>query len=302
MAGFGQVLVDVTAVGINFPDGLMVQGLYQSKPDLPFIPGGEFCGVVSNLGEGCENFSIGDRVIGLSNNFGAYAEKIAIDTHSIISAPEGMSDRDAATIQLAHGTAHHALKQRGRLQAGETLVVLGAAGGTGMAAVQIGKAMGARVIAACSNEEKLALAKANGADELVNYNTQDLKVAIKEFTDGKGTDVVYDPVGGEAFLACNRAMARNGRVLVVGFASGNIPKISVNLPLVKEYDIVGVFWGSFVRHEPKVFAANLTELFGWYAGNKVQLIIEKEFPLSKAVDAIKKLMRRQVKGKLVLLP
>ena len=302
VAGPGQVLVNVKAAGVNFPEALMVQGLYQAKPNLPFIPGSEFSGTVSLLGQEVENFQVGDQVIGLSPNFGAFAEKIAINAQSLFSAPDGMPHRDGANILLAHGTAHHALKQRGRLQAGESLVVLGAAGGTGIAAVQIGKAMGARVIAACSTKGKLELAQANGADELIDYNKQDLKVAIKELTDGKGADVVYDPVGGEAFLACSRAMARKGRLLVIGFASGNIPSLPVNLPLVKEYAVVGVFWGSFVRNEPNVFASNLSELFRWYADKKVQLVIDKEFPLSETVNALKRLMRRQVKGKLVLFP
>ncbi len=300
--GPGRVLVKVEAAGVNFPEALMVQGLYQAKPDLPFIPGSEFSGTVSLLGQGVKNFQVGDHVIGLSPDYGAFAEKIAVNAQSLIPAPKGMPHRDAANILLAYGTAHHALKQRGRLRAGESLVVLGAAGGTGIAAVQIGKAMGARVIAACSTREKLELAKASGADELINYNKQDLKAAIKELTNGKGADVVFDPVGGEAFSACSRAMARKGRLLIIGFASGSIPKLSVNLPLVKEYEVVGVFWGSFVKHEPEVFASNVSELFDWYADKKVQLVIDREFPLSETVDALKILMSRQVKGKLVLLP
>ena len=302
VAGTGQVLVNVKAAGVNFPEALMVQGLYQAKPNLPFIPGSEFSGIVSVLGKGVENFQVGDRVLGLSPNFGAFAEMIALDVQSLIPVPEDMPIRDAANILLAHGTAHHALKQRGRLRAGEALVVLGAAGGTGIAAVQIGKAMGARVIAACSTVEKLGLAKSNGADELINYTEQDLKVAIKDLTGGKGADVVYDPVGGKAFSACSRAMARSGRLLVIGFASGEIPTLPVNLPLVKEYALVGVFWGSFIRHEPDVYASNLREMFDWYADGKIEIVVDEELPLSKTVDALTKLMNRKVKGKLVLYP
>jgi NADPH2:quinone reductase len=300
--GFGQVLVDVKAVGVNFPDALMVQGKYQVKPDLPFIPGSEFSGTVRVLGQGVESFQAGDRVIGLSPDFGAFAGKIALGANHLTLIPDGMPHPVAANLLLAHGTAHHGLKQRGQLQARESLVVLGAAGGTGIAAVQIGKAMGARVIAACSAEEKLALAKTNGADEVINYTKQDLTVAIKDLTGGKGADVVYDPVGGDAFDACSRAMARNGRLLVIGFASGQIPVLPANLPLVKEYALVGVFWGSFVLHEPDVYASNLRELFHWYADGKVNIAVDAEIPLNKTVDALTKLMNREVRGKLVLLP
>lgn len=298
----GELGLKVLAAGVNFPDGLLVQGLYQAKPSFPFIPGAEFCGAVESLGEGVSGFEIGQRVIGFSPNYGAYAEKTAIDARQTIPVPDNMSDADAANILCAHGTAHHALKQRSQLQPGETLVVLGAAGGTGLAAVQVGKAMGARVIAACSSEEKLAIAKANGADELINYTEQNLKDAIKELTGGKGADVVYDPVGGDAFDACTRSMARNGRLLVIGFASGTIPKLPVNLTLVKEYSVIGVFWGSFTMHEPKVFAQNMQELFGWYTDGKVHLEIDDQLPLSEAANALSKVMNRQVKGKLVLIP
>jgi NADPH2:quinone reductase len=213
-----------------------------------------------------------------------------------------MSDIDAANFMCAHGTAHHALKQRARLKAGETLVVLGAAGGTGIAAVQIGKAMGAKVIAVCSSAEKLAIAKEHGADELINYTETDLKASIKELTGGKGANVVYDPVGGDAFDACTRAMARNGRLLVIGFASGKIPTFPVNLALVKEYSVMGVFWGSFVMHEPMPFLQNMQELFGWYTDGKVSVVTDEVFPLSKTHQALSKVMNRKVKGKVVVVP
>jgi NADPH2:quinone reductase len=300
--GAGEVIIDIKAAGVNFPDGLLVQGLYQVKPPLPFIPGMEFSGVVIEQGAGAGHLPNGTRVLGLSAGTGAFAERIAIKPNTLMPIPDAMPYTDAANLLCAHGTAHHALKQRGQLQAGETLLVLGAAGGTGIAAVQIGKAMGARVIAACSSEEKLAIAKHNGADELINYSETDLKTALKELTNGKGVDVVYDPVGGDAFDVCSRAMARNGRLLVIGFASGTIPKLPINLTLVKEYSVVGVYWGSFTQHEPALFANNMKELMGWYTQGKVRLVTDREFPLSETSAALAKVMNRDVKGKLVLIP
>lgn len=300
--GKGQLRVRNHAIGVNFPDGLLVQGLYQARPDTPFVPGCEFAGVVEAIGPGTTGFEVGDRVACYTPNCGAWAEQVVLYANCAIRIPDSMPFADAACILCAHGTAHHALRQRAKLQAGETLLVLGAAGGTGLAAVQIGKAMGARVIAACSSAEKLDIAKANGADELINYSQQDLKTALKELTGGKGVDVVYDPVGGEAFDAATRCMARNGRLLVVGFASGQIPKFPVNLALVKEYAVLGVFWGSFVVHEPKVFASNMAEMFSWYEQGKVRLVLDEQLPLAQAVPALQKVMNRQVKGKVVLLP
>lgn len=302
MPGKGQLRVRNHAIGVNFPDGLLVQGLYQARPDTPFVPGCEFAGVVEELGPGTTGFNVGDRVACYTPNCGAWAEQVVLYANCALRIPENMPFADAACILCAHGTAHHALRQRAKLQTGETLLVLGAAGGTGLAAVQIGKAMGARVIAACSSAEKLAIAKANGADDLINYSEQDLKTALKELTGGKGVDVVYDPVGGDAFDVATRCMARNGRLLVVGFASGQIPKFPVNLALVKEYAVLGVFWGSFVVHEPKVFASNMVELFNWYEQGKVRLVLDEQLPLADAVPALQKVMNRQVKGKVVLLP
>jgi len=300
--GKGEVRVKVKATGVNFPDGLLVQGLYQVQPERPFIPGLEFCGEVEALGEGVKHLKIGQRLICSSRDYGGFAEKAIVNARLVMPVTDDFSDIDAANIMCAHGTAHHALKQRARLKSGETLVVLGAAGGTGIAAVQIGKAMGARVIAVCSSDEKLAIAKENGADALINYRDVDLKSAIKELTGGKGANVVYDPVGGDAFDACSRAMARNGRLLVVGFASGRIPELPVNLVLVKEYSVLGVFWGSFVGHEPMVFMQNMQELFAWYRDGKVSLVTDEVFPLSKTSEALAKVMNRQVKGKVVVVP
>lgn len=298
----GEVLIAIEAIGVNYPDGLLVQGLYQAKPPLPVIPGSEFAGVIEALGQGVENLKVGDAVIGLSGHYSAYAEKICCAASRLMPVPDGMPYTDAASLVLAHGTAHHALKQRGDLQSGETLLVLGAAGGTGLAAVQIGKAMGAKVIAACSTAEKLAVAKANGADELVNYAQDDLGAVLKELTAGKGVDVVYDPVGGKAFDQCARRMAPGGRLLVIGFASGDIPKLPVNLALVKEFALVGVFWGAFTRRSPDVFADNMRELFRWYGEGKVSLHIDCRLPLPEARDALEMVLQRRVKGKVVLVP
>lgn len=300
--GKGEVRVNVKATGVNFPDGLLVQGLYQAKPERPFIPGMEFCGEVESLGEGVKHLKVGQRLICSSQNFGGFAEQAVVNARLVMPIPNEMTDHDAANIMCAHGTAHHALKQRARLKSGETLVVLGAAGGTGLAAVQIGKAMGAKVIAVCSSAEKLEIAKAQGADELINYSEQDLKSSLKELTGGKGVDVVYDPVGGDAFDACTRAMARNGRILVIGFASGRIPEVPVNLTLVKEYSVVGVFWGSFVMHEPMVFLQNMQELFAWYKEGQVSVVTDQVFTLSQTKEALSKVFNREVKGKVVVVP
>ncbi|MBW2940001.1 NADPH:quinone oxidoreductase family protein [Zhongshania aquimaris] len=297
-----EVVVAVKAAGVNFPDALIVQGLYQDKPALPFTPGLEFAGEILSCGKDVTRLTAGTRVLGFSAGYGAYAEQVKCHATSVVAIPDDMPFVDAANLVCAHGTAQHALRQRANIQPGETLVVLGAAGGTGIAAVQIGKAIGARVIAVCSSAEKLEIAKANGADELVNYSEQDLKAELKRITQGKGVDVVFDPVGGDAFNICSRCMARNGRLLVIGFASGEIPKLPVNLTLVKEYSLIGVFWGSFTQHEPQVFANNLKELFQWYRNRQIKVITDAELPLAEAVDALQMMVERKVKGKVVLLP
>ncbi len=298
----GEVLVAVKAVGVNFPDGLLVQGKYQAQPECPFAPGSEISGDVIGLGEGVDQFAIGDRVLSLTTSFGAYAEKIILPVEVIHKIPTSMSYETGAALLAATGTAHHGLRQRGQLKAGETLLVLGAAGGTGVAAVQIGKAIGARVIAACSTEEKLAFAKSQGADEGINYNTQDLKQTIKDLTNGQGVDVVYDPVGGDAFDICSRSMAWNGRLLVVGFASGRIPELPVNLTLVKGYSVLGVFWGSFTIKQPEDHAANMRELFQWFQEGKVVPVIDKTYPLRDGIAAIKYVTGRNVMGKVIIKP
>lgn len=291
-----ELLLKVLAAGVNFPDGLLVQGLYQAKPELPFVPGMECCAEVLQAGSETSGLSVGARVICSSPKYGAFAEQLAISANNVIPVPDFIPPTEACNLLVAHGTAHHALQQRADLKAGETLVVLGAAGGTGIAAVQIGKAMGAKVIAAASSDEKLALAKANGADALINYSSENLKDAIRHHTEG-GADVIYDPVGGELFDAGVRAMQRNGRYLVIGFASGAIPKLPVNLALVKEFSLVGVFWGTFTQKEPAVFADNMRTLFDWYKDNKVSVQIDRTFTLDETATALNYVMNRNVKGK-----
>ena len=300
-AGKGQVVVDIKACGVNFPDGLIVQGLYQMKPEVPFIPGNEVAGVISEIGEGVPHLKVGQRVIALCM-LGGYAEKVACAATHVMPLPDEISFAEAAGLVTAHATAHHGLKQRANIQPGETLLVTGAAGGTGLAAVQIGKQMGAKVIAVCSTQEKLDMAKANGADILINYSEVDLKSAIKDVTNGKGVDVVYECVGGDTFHACSRSMAWNGRLLVVGFAGGTIPEFPVNLSLVKGYSVVGVFWGSFTQHQPQDFAQNMKELLTWYVQGKVKVVVDEALPLAQAKDALNKVMGREVKGKMSLNP
>jgi len=297
----GHVVVNVEAAGVNFPDGLLVQGLYQMQPDFPFVPGNEVAGTIVELGEGVSHLHTWQRVIALSN-MGGYAEKARIAATHVLPLPDAIHVNEGAALVTAHATAHHALKQRAKLQPGETLVVTGAAGGTGLAAVQIGKTMGAKVIAVCSTEEKLALAKEYGADVLINYKENDLKETLKEVTEGKGADVVYECVGGDTFHACSRSMAWEGRLLVVGFAGGEIPKFPVNLALVKGYSVMGVFWGAFTQHDPKGFAQNMQELLTWYVQGKVKVVVDEAVPLHQATQAMKKVMNREVKGKMVVVP
>ncbi len=297
----GHVVLDVEAIGVNYPDGLLVQGLYQMKPEHPFIPGTEVAGVVTEVGEGVKHLNVGQRVVAM-NMLNGYAEKILQPAQLAMPLPDSISSEEAAGLITAHATAHHALKQRAKIQPGETLLVTGAAGGTGLAAVQIGKAMGAKVIAVCSTQEKLDIAKANGADVLINYSDTDLKAAVKEATEGKGVDVVYEVVGGETFDVLSRSMAWNGRLLVIGFASGTIPKLPINLTLVKGYSLVGVFWGTFTMKEPQVFMENMIELMGWYEAGKVKVVVDEVFPLSETASALNKVMNRQVIGKVILRP
>jgi NADPH2:quinone reductase len=297
--GEGQVLVAVHAAGVNFPDTLIIQGTYQFKPDLPFSPGGEVAGVVRDIGPGVTGIRPGDRVIA-ATTWGGYAEEVVAEAKRIIPMPEGMDFSTAAAFVLTYGTSHHALKDRAALKPGETLLVLGAAGGVGLAAVEIGKAMGARVIAAASSNDKLATCREHGADETINYTSENLRERIKALTDGRGVDVVYDPVGGDYSEPALRSMAWGGRFLVVGFAAGKIPSIPLNLALLKGCAIVGVFWGAFTRNEPQRNQENLQELLAWFKAGKVHPHISATYPLERAADALHDVMDRKVKGKVVL--
>ena len=293
------VVIDVETVGVNFPDGLLVQGLYQMKPPAPFVPGMEVAGRVSAVGDKVASVRVGDRVAALLQ-LGGYAEKVGVDEGAVMKLPEGISGEDACALLVGYGTSHYALKQRGRLQAGETLCVLGAAGATGVAAVQIGKAMGARVIAVASSDAKRRIAAEAGADLVLGYDN--LKDALKDATGGKGVDVAFDPVGGEAFDVLSRSMAWDGRLLVIGFASGTIPKLPVNLTLVKSYSVVGVFWGAFTQKEPAAYAENMKELIGWHLAGKVRPVIEGVYPLTEASSVLKRVLDRGAAGKIVLKP
>lgn len=293
------VVVRPEAIGVNYPDGLLVRGLYQMKPPTPFVPGMEVAGVVEAVGSAVEKFKPGDRVAALGQ-LGGYAELVGVPQAAVFPLPPGMDAADACALMCAYGTAHHALKQRAELKPGETVAILGAAGSTGIAAIQIAKAMGARVIAVASTEEKQAVATGAGADEVIGY--ENLKDSLKDLTGGKGVDVLFDPVGGDAFDAACRAMARKGRLLVIGFASGRIPELPVNLTLVKEFSLVGVFWGSFTQNEPRTYADNMKELIGWYLEGKVKPHIEGRYPLEQAADVLSRVLDRGAVGKLVLVP
>lgn len=294
-----KVVIQAEAIGVNYPDGLLVQGLYQMKPPVPFVPGMEVAGTVVAVGEKVTSVKVGDRVAALST-LGAYAERVGADAATVMKLPDGMDGADACALLCGYGTSHYALKQRALLLPGETLCVLGAAGATGIAAVQIGKAMGARVIAVASSEAKRAIATASGADVVLGYDN--LKDALKEATGGKGVDVGYDPVGGEAFDALARGMGWGGRLLVVGFASGTIPQFPVNLALVKGFSIVGVFWGAFTQKQPADYAANMRELIGWYQTGKVKPVIEGIYPLADAPAILARVLARGASGKLILKP
>ena len=268
------MVLDIHAAGVNFPDTLIIEGKYQIKPPFPFSPGGEAAGVIASVGDKVSHLKPGDRVMGLTG-YGSFAEKIAVDASRILPIPKNMDFVTAAGFSMTYGTSMHALKQRADLKPGETLLVLGASGGVGLAAVEIGKAMGARVIAAASSAEKLEVARAAGADELINYTEVSLKDAVKELTKGQGADVIYDPVGGDLFDQAVRSINWKGRLLVVGFASGRIPEFPVNLALLKGSSIVGVFWGAFAAREPQTNRENFEELFAWFSEGKLKPLDRK---------------------------
>ena len=298
----GQVLVDVKACAVNFPDLLMIQDLYQFKPGLPFIPGSEIGGIVREVGEGVTGFAPGDRVIGSSPSVGGLAERASLMAFTMVAVPDGIELDQAAGLLYAYGTSHHALRDRAALKPGETVLVLGAAGAVGLAAVELARIMGARVMAAASSEEKLDLCRKRGADETVNYATEDLKARVRELTGGAGADVVYDPVGGAFAEPALRATARHGRYLVVGFAAGEIPRLPLNLTLLRECSIVGVFWGSFVAHEPEHHRRNVEELVGWWRSGELEPYVFNRYPLERASDALRDLAARRVIGKVVVTP
>ena len=294
-----EVLVTLKACGVNFPDTLIIQGLYQFKPALPFTPGSDIAGIVKAIGEGVKHLKVGDEVFGFVAH-GGFAEEVIVPSNACFLKPKGMDFATAASFMMAYGTSYHALKDRAQLQAGETILVLGASGGVGLAAVELAKLMGAKVIAAASSDDKLALCREYGADEIINYNTEDLKTRLKELTDGKGVDVVYDPVGGKYSEPALRSMAWEGRFLVVGFAAGDIPKIPLNLALLKGCSIVGVFWGGFVMKTPKKNMQNTIELMTLYAEKKLKPHIYGVYPLADTALALDEMMHRRVKGKIVI--
>jgi NADPH2:quinone reductase len=300
-AGRGEVVLAVRACGVNFPDVLIIQNKYQFRPPLPFAPGGEVAGVVTAVGEGVDTLKVGDRVIG-STGWGGFAEELALDASRVIPIPDEMDFVTASAFLLTYGTSHHALKDRAQLRAGETLLVLGAAGGVGLAAVELGKVMGARVIAAASTPEKLAVCREHGADELIDYAREDLKERVKQLTSGNGVDVVYDPIGGAYAETALRGTAWNGRYLVVGFAAGDIPKIPLNLVLLKGCQIVGVFWGAFTAREPERHRANVAELMAWFRAGKIKPHVSATYPLERAGEALNAMAERRVMGKVVLVP
>jgi len=293
------VKVRVKAAGLNFPDTLIIEGKYQLKPTMPFSPGGEMSGEVMEVGEKVTRFKPGDRVAGLTG-YGAFAEEVIVPEQNILPIPESMSDEKAAAFSMVYGTSYYALKQRANIQPGETLLVLGASGGVGLATIELGKAMGAHVIAAASTAEKLAVAKAAGADDLINYSEEPLKEAIKKLTNSKGVDVIYDPVGGEYTEQALRAMAWNGRHLIIGFAAGDIPKIPANLALLKGCSVIGVFWGSFTQREPENSAKNMMELLQMFAEGKIDPKISQVFEFEDYEKALGALTGRTATGKIVL--
>jgi len=297
--GPGEVVLSVKAASVNFPDVLIIQNKYQFKPPLPFSPGSEMAGVVKSVGGGVTAFKPGDTVMAITT-YGAFAEEVKTEARRLLPIPTGMEFATAAAFGLTYATSEHALCDRGALQAGETLLVLGAAGGVGLAAIEIGKILGARVIACASSDDKLAVCRAHGADDTINYATEDLRERIKAITGGKGADVVYDPVGGPYTEPALRSIAWRGRLLVVGFAAGEIPKIPLNLTLLKGCAIVGVFWGEFTKREPESFAAAMAKLGRWYGEGRLKPHISATLPLERAAEALTLMAERKVKGKVVL--
>jgi NADPH:quinone reductase len=297
----GEVVIDVKAATVNFADVLIIDNRYQLKPPLPFSPGAEVAGVVRTVGEGVARLKPGMRVVAYIAH-GGYAEQARAAAHSCVPLPDDAPFDIAAAFSLTYGTSYHALADRAALKAGETLLVLGAAGGVGLAAVEIGKALGARVIAAASSEAKLAVCVEHGADATLNYATEDLRERIAALTDGRGPDVIYDPVGGVYTEPAFRSIGWRGRYLVVGFANGEIPKLPLNLALLKGASIVGVFWGEFTKREPEREAAGFAEMTGWIRSGKLRPFVSAHYPLEKAAQALNDIAARRVVGKVVITP
>jgi len=299
--GPGQVVIEVRAASLNFPDALMVRGLYQVKPPLPFSPGAELSGVVTAVGEGVDRPRVGDSVIALSGHGGCAGLCVA-DAVRTMPLPKGIDFDTAAAFALTYGTALHALKEVAAIQPGETLAVLGAAGGTGIAAIECGKAMGAKVIACASSAEKLALARGHGADEAIDYATEDLRARLDAIAGKKGIDVVFDAVGGPHTEPAMRALGWRGRLLVIGFAAGEIPKLPLNLALLKERQVLGVYWGDWTRREPAAHAKNMEQLVAWMREGRVRPAITERIGLEGVADALERMSGRRVLGKVVVNP
>jgi len=297
----GEAVVRIHAAALNFFDTLIIAGKYQTKPEMPFSPAAEFAGVVESLGDGVTTLKIGDRVQGYCS-YGAAREKIALPVERLARIPDALDFDRAAGLTVTYGTTLHALKDRARLKPGETLAVLGASGGVGLAAIELGKLMGARVIACASSAEKIAFAKEHGADDGIDYASEDLKDALRRATQGKGADVIYDPVGGAYTEAALRSIAWEGRFLVVGFAAGDIPKLPLNLVLLKGCDVLGVFWGSWIQRDPAGHRANTEQLMQWCVEGKLSSHVHAVYPLSEAPAALKAIAARKVMGKVILRP
>ena len=295
----GCVRIAVRACGVNFPDILMIQGLYQLKPPFPFSPGLEVAGDIIEAADDVERLAVGDRVFA-TMMYGGFAEEVVAPAATVLPIPADMSYEHGAGFPLVYGTSHIDLTHRARLKAGETLLVLGAAGGVGLTAVELGKLIGARVIAAASANEKLELARSYGADELINYTTQDLRDRLKELTKGKGVDVIYDPVGGDLFDQAVRRIAWEGRYLVIGFASGRIPALPANIALLKNASIVGTFWGAYLQRDPDLIRDSFAQLAAWRAAGRLRPHIHQVFALEDAASALRQLMERRVMGKVLL--
>lgn len=297
--GPGEVVVSVHASAVNFPDTLIIENKYQFKPPLPFSPGGEVAGVIKEIGEGVTDFVPGEHVIATCG-WGGYAEEVVTERSKLIHLPDGVDMELGAALVITYGTSHYALKDRAELKPGETLLVLGAAGGTGISAIEIGKLMGARVIAAASTEEKLNLCRRYGADATINYAKEDLRERLKELTGGRGVDVVYDPVGGSYTEPALRSMAWRGRYLVIGFTAGEIPRPPLNLALLKGCSIVGVFYGAFSNAEPERHDVLMRELIGWLAEGRIRPAITARYPLEEAAEALRAIADRRATGKIML--